>query len=128
MLQLDVTIQDERLQALIQGVADRLGHKRSAMAAIGEVVRTSIVRNFEAGGRPTPWKLSRRAENEGGQTLVKTARLKNSFTVRADEDSVSVGTNVIYARTQHFGAKRAPSERWWPRSGRIPARHLPARL
>jgi len=97
-----VGIEDARIRDMLAAIQARLGHLRPAMTIIGETVRTSIVRNFEAGGRPTPWAKSKR----GGQTLVDTARLKNSFTVRAGDDAVAVGTNVIYAGTMHYGAKQ----------------------
>lgn len=101
---MDVAIEDERIQELLTGIQDRLGHMRPGMRIIGETVRTSIVRNFEVGGRPKKWPLSKRAEEQGGQTLVDTARLKNSFTVAAGDDQVAVGTNDVRAPTLHFGA------------------------
>jgi phage virion morphogenesis protein len=78
----------------------------------------SIERNFKAQGRPTKWqKLSKKTlarrrkgqDNEGGkkkpQILIDTGRLKNSVTSNADVTSggFTIGTNVIYARRQHFG-------------------------
>jgi phage gpG-like protein len=56
---------------MLAGLADR----RPALRIVAEIVRTSVTKNFEAGGRPAKWKPSRRAEREGGQTLVKSGRL-----------------------------------------------------
>lgn len=105
-MRLDVEIEDARVRTMLDGVADRLGSMRPGLAAMGEVVRTSIERNFRAGGRPTAWKKSKRALDEGGATLVDSARLKNSLTVRASDTEVAVGTSVIYAGVMHFGAER----------------------
>lgn len=97
-----ITVEDGVVRETLDAIQRRLHDMRPAMRIIGETVRTSIVRNFEAGGRPTPWEKSKR----GGQTLVDTARLKNSLTVAAGDDAVAVGTNVVYAPTHHFGAKQ----------------------
>jgi len=97
-----VEIEDRAIREMLEAIQQRLGHMRPAMRIIGETVRTSIVRNFEVGGRPKKWEKSQR----GGQTLVDTARLKNSLTVAADDSAVAVGTNVVYAGTHQFGAKQ----------------------
>ncbi|MCL4514147.1 MAG: phage virion morphogenesis protein [Firmicutes bacterium] len=66
---------------------------------IGEAMVSSTQERFENGVGPDgkPWPPSRRAREGGGQTLVDTARLKNSITYRARPDQVAIGTNVIYA-------------------------------
>ena len=77
------------------------------MRVIGEIVRTSVIKNFEAEGRPTPWKKSKRAENKGGRTLTKSSRLMKSIikpdAVKPTAISVSIGTNVKYARIHQLG-------------------------
>lgn len=106
MIFVDLRTPDKEIGSLLDGIAARLGSKKEAMHTIGEIVRTSINRNFRAQGRPDAWKKSRRAESDGGMTLSLTGRLRNSFTVEADNDSASVGTNVAYATTLHFGAAK----------------------
>jgi phage gpG-like protein len=68
--------------------------------------------NFRAQGRPARWpglaaaiiSRRRRGKGRGGpQILVDTARLKNSIGYRLVSEGVEVGTNVKYARRQHFG-------------------------
>jgi phage virion morphogenesis protein len=73
------------------------------MRIIGEIVRTSVKKNFEAGGRPVSWKSSKAAEKEGRKTLVKTSRLMKSINARAYPDSTAVGTNVVYAAIHQKG-------------------------
>ena len=87
---ISVEIKDESILAILEAIQERLGNQRPAMTIIGETIRTSIVRNFEVGGRPKPWKASKRVDREKeskrvGMTLVDTARLKNSFTVEASK-------------------------------------------
>lgn len=70
------------------------------------LVRESIRRNFKEGGRPQKWPLSKRAEEQRGQTLIDTKVLMNSITSDATENEAVVGTNVEYAAVHNFGAKK----------------------
>lgn len=74
--------------------------------AIAEALRSNTEERFEKQQSPegTPWKRSIRAAAGGGQTLVKTAGLKNSVHARASEAGAEVGTNLKYAATHQFGA------------------------
>ncbi|BCW89963.1 hypothetical protein sos41_31310 [Alphaproteobacteria bacterium SO-S41] len=80
------------------------------MEAIGVYLVGSTVERFETETEPdgTPWMPSWRARDEGGQTLTRTGRLKQSFDSRADAVSVEWGTNVSYAAPLHFGAVIRP--------------------
>ena len=104
-MQITVGIYDQEVKKLLQSVIEHTRHPRAALAEIGEIVATSIRRNFTSGGRPK-WDKSERAKAEGGQTLIDRAILKNSFTVEAGDTSVSVGTSDKRAGTLHFGAKK----------------------
>lgn len=85
------------------------------LKAAGAVVITSVEKTFQAQGRPEKWTplsprtLQRRRKGSGksrrgARILIDTARLKNSISMRLVEGpAVEVGTNVIYARRQHFG-------------------------
>ena len=100
-----IDIQDKPVKALLTTLRQRTGNLTPAMRIIGEIVRTSVVKNFEAEGRPTPWKKSRRAIKEGGRTLTRRGRLMNSITAKAGPASVDIGTNVIYARIHNLGGE-----------------------
>jgi phage gpG-like protein len=67
----------------------------------------SIVRNFEVGGRPEKWKPSKRVLEEGGDTLVKSGRLKRSieYDIRNFKVYVGVffGPALLYGRIHNFG-------------------------
>ena len=73
---------------------------------IGATLVTSTVLRFEHERGPDgrPWIPSRRALEEGGQTLTKSARLKENFEHRATPRGVDVGTNVVYAAIHQFGS------------------------
>ena len=102
-MQLHVTVEDGEVRAMLGKLTGRMANPTPAMRVIGEVVRTSIERNFEAGGRPDKWPLSGRVKSEGGQTLTDKAILRRSFTVRAYPDRAEIGTNVKYAAIHQLG-------------------------
>lgn len=104
---IDIKVSDQGVRQLLEKIRQRLGNLKPAMSVIGQIVRTSVVKNFETGGRPR-WKPSRRAVQQGGQTLVKTGRLMRSITAKAGKDSVSIGTNVIYAAIHQLGGRTGP--------------------
>ena len=106
MIYIDIRQPDKEINILLEGIAATLKTLKPAMQIIGETVRTSIMRNFRAQGRPDAWQPSKRAVAESGQTLSLTGRLRNSFTVQADNTSAIVGTNTAYAITHHFGARK----------------------
>lgn len=66
-----------------------------------------------------PWLPSKRALEQGGQTLRNTSRLLSSLTWVALPDGVTWGTNVVYARMMHYGGKKALFPHLW---GDIPPR------
>ena len=104
-MHIKLSAEDKETVRLLGGLVQQLSNLKPAMQDIGEIVRTSVERNFAARGRPA-WKPSIRARLSGGETLSDTARLRRSFTVRATERSVAVGTNVEYAAVHQFGAKK----------------------
>lgn len=77
-------------------------------AALAQAMRTSTVERFKTNLSPDDkqWKPSIRARQEGGKTLVESARLRNSIRAKSNDGGFAVGTNVIYARRHQFGDKR----------------------
>ena len=66
-----------------------------------------------------PWLPSKRALEQGGDTLRKDGRLLASLKWVALPDGVTWGTNVIYARMMHYGGSKAMFPNLW---GDIPPR------
>lgn len=97
---IDVKIDDRELKALIAGLRGRLKNLTPAMRIIGETVRSSAVKNFEAGGRPEKWAPSKKKR---GKTLIRTGALMKSIAWRAYPDRVEVGTNLPQAALHQSG-------------------------
>ncbi|MBL4782995.1 MAG: phage virion morphogenesis protein [Porticoccaceae bacterium] len=89
------------------------------MAAIGEHVLAETLINFDREQTPKgdSWEASQRATAEGGKTLQDSRRLFQSYTYRASDERVDIGSNVIYAAIHHHGGA----------TGRNHAVTLPAR-
>jgi phage gpG-like protein len=102
-VQIRLGIQDEDLTRGLRAYQSRFGDMRPVTARIGQIVRTSAVRNFERGGRPMKWKPSLRVLRKGGKTLVLSHRLMNSITAKAYRDRAEIGTNLPYAAIQQLG-------------------------
>lgn len=95
---------------LLDQLVDKLENMTPVMATIGEIVVSQVDEAFEAGVSPSgvTWEPSRRVLEAGGQTLVDTARLRNSITRLITTDSVMIGTNVIYAAIHQLGGVIRP--------------------
>ena len=75
------------------------------MDSIGAALLGNTLDRFEQGRGPKgdAWKKSRRASQQGGQTLIDSARLRDSIVTEASAAEVTIGTNVIYAAIHQFG-------------------------
>jgi len=107
-MQITITANDTEVNKALADLSARMRNLKPVMREIGEIVRTSVERNFAAGGRPK-WGESARVKREGGQTLSLTGRLRRSFArpgaVQAGSDRVAIGTNVVYAAIHQLGGK-----------------------
>lgn len=108
---INIRYDDKEVRAMFARIQRRLGDLTPAMKVIGQIVRTSVVRNFEKGGRPK-WKpLSRvtLALRKGTKILSRRGMaggLMGSIHATPHKDRVVVGTNKIYAAVHQFGAKK----------------------
>ena len=110
-MEMRVQVDSTRLREVLAASIERCENKQQALRAVGAIVREAIRTNFREGGRPKKWDPSKRgtADSIPGKrvgTLRDTNRLMNSFTIKADQNSVVVGTNVEYAATHQYGAKK----------------------
>lgn len=103
MVAVKVTIKDIEAKTVLKNLEQRLSKPQQALKECGLVLLRSISKTFKAGGRPVRWKPSLRAIKSKGQTLVKTARLKNSITMQVLGKTMTVGTNVKYGRIHQLG-------------------------
>ena len=129
MPEIEYKVDDTELQGMLKGILSRMGNLKPAMALIGETLHTSIMENFEEGGRPKKWKkLADRTMAErvrdgtmpGGRILVRQGHangLQGSIAYTALNDRVIVHANKTYARVLHYGGKAGRN-----RKANIPAR------
>ena len=102
---------DKEVQAMFARIQRHLGDLTPAMKVIGQIVRTSVVRNFEVGGRPK-WKpLSpvTLALRRGTKVLYRQGMaggLMGSIHAKHYKNRAVIGTNKIYAAVHQFGAKK----------------------
>lgn len=77
---------------------------------IGAYLLDDVQERFRRGVGPDgrPWRPSRRAREEGGQTLVDSRLLENSISYRASPHRLDLGTNSRYARVHQFGGTIRP--------------------
>jgi len=119
---------DDDLRDLLNKVKERIGHLQPAWEVIGEIVHTSILRNFEDGGRPKAWgdlkdstKKQRAKKNKWpGQILVMSGEkdgLLSSISYDAMPEKLVLVANKKYAAIQHFGGMAGKG-----RKVKIPAR------
>lgn len=86
------------------------GDLTPVMDEIGDQLVANVLERFRRGVGPDgqAWPRSGRAEEEGGQTLVDAGRLRDSIVSEAGPSSVTVGTNVLYARIHQLGGTIRP--------------------
>ena len=128
MISIKTTIKDMEMKAALKGLSTRLTRPQKALKECGLVLLRSVAKTFKAGGRPVRWKPSNRAQFSGGKTLIDTARLMRSITMKVTGKTLTVGTNVKYAAMHQLGGKvagrtifpkRAKALRWIDRGGNV---------
>jgi len=106
-----VKIDDKKVRALLTGVLKRMGNPAPAMKIIGAIVRTSIVRNFEKGGRPTKWQAlsPETLKKKKGSAILReqgmAGGLMGSVNYKPYSNKVVISANKVYAAIHHFGGK-----------------------
>ena len=81
----------------------------------GETLISLTQERFALGKDPygVAWKQSRRARDQGGQTLRDNGVLRNSFTWEMNgKDSLIYGTNIKYAKIHQFGGEITPKRKF----------------
>lgn len=102
-----IKIDSAALNALLERALAAGSELYGLMEAMGGHLEFSTARHFEQERDPdgNPWPASLRALTESGQTLTKTARLRQSITTRVTPTSAEVGTNVVYAAIHQFSGE-----------------------
>jgi phage virion morphogenesis protein len=131
MLAIKYSIDDMEAKTAVKQLTERLSKPQQALKECGLVLLRSISKTFKAGGRPTRWKKSARAKKEeGGKTLIDTARLMRSITMDVAGNKLTVGTDVKYARIHDLGGrirKNATIKKYWRYMDKAFGKKSPAR-
>lgn len=113
MIHLRFGIEDSagKIQRLLVKYRKSIQNMEPVMHRIGEIVRASVRKNFDVGGRPEwqPLKPSTLSRRKGDAPLVVRGDhggLKGSIGFRAADTSVVVYADKVYAKTHQQGAKK----------------------
>ncbi len=103
--QITIAVDDSPTAVILGRLAQLMSDLTPAMDDIGAQIVGNTQRRFETGKGPggAAWKPSLRAIEQGGQTLRDSGRLMASLTHVAGANSVTIGTNVVYAGIHQFG-------------------------
>ena len=96
----------ETLKRRIGDMISRGENPRPLFVEISEIMHAEVDENFAAGGRDPKWKMSKRAQKEGGQTLIDHGMdggLLGSIQTFVTATSAGVATNKKYAAIHNFG-------------------------
>jgi len=129
-VEIKVEIKDEVVKSMLERIISRTRNATPVMNEIGAIVRRSIIRNFQEGGRPTRWKplavatilksirrsdftkkgkLTAQASKrlQGGVPLTDTGTLRNSISYKAYPDKVTIGpkASIPYAAIHQLGGQ-----------------------
>lgn len=108
-----VEIDDRRVQAALKRLLEAAGDLSGPMDDVGAALAERVRLTFHDGADPwgDPWAPLKpstiaRRRKRSGVPLRDTGRLMNSIGHRAGSDFVEIGTNVEYAATHQFGARK----------------------
>lgn len=117
-----IQINDDALQTRLTKVAAAMQDTTQLGHAIALSLDTVTQDNFDSEGRPKWAGLSPNyaKKRKPGKLLFQTGHLRRSITTSVTSDSVTIGTNVIYAAIHHFGGtiKHPGGTRYVIRDGR----------
>lgn len=104
-------VDTRQVSAMLGRFRKRTGNMRPALKIIGQVIRTSIIETFEAGGRPEAWEPLSEATlltKKGGAILVNqgfAGGLMGSVHEEVGDNYVMVGTDKVYGAIHQFGGQ-----------------------
>jgi len=90
----------------------KLGNTQALMESVGDALVSGTMKRFDEKKDPKgkPWKPSRRALEDGGETLTDSGRLHRSIDYAATSNKVMVGSNLAYARIHQKGGEIKPKK------------------
>ena len=133
-MQVNIKIDDKEFRKSLRRLEALMGDLTPVMHDIGEELLSNWKLHWKEEEDPyghkweklSPVTLARR-KGDRAQILRDTGRLLGSYNVKALHDSVMIGTNVVYATTHQFGAKKGQFGFGKKRKIPIPFGDIPAR-
>lgn len=120
-----IEVKDTEVINFLARIKSRIDNMRPAMDDIAGELEDNIEDNFEAEGRysivgdyiggdnkwqkhsPITEKIKeKRGKKKPFMKLQESGRLKDSIETKVEDDSVSIGTNLSYAKQHQFGAQK----------------------
>jgi phage gpG-like protein len=150
MFTVDVKVEDQEAKSLFRRLKSRMQDMTPVMKTVGEIITSSVIRNFEVGGRPQKWQklaASTIAQKGHSKPLIGATTNLMSVTYKASSDRVTIGpppAAKAYMRIHQLGGtipahtivpRRAKALRWtggdgqvhFARKVNIPEIRIPAR-
>jgi len=117
---IEIEVNDKKVISALNKLQKKAGDLTPILDEIGDLIASEVALNFRDASDPygKPWQ---ELKHRDGKPLNDTGRLKDSITYNIFGYSVEVGTNVEYAPTHQFGAKKGQYAKGVP-WGDIPAR------
>lgn len=118
-MQIDVKIKDKEVKRLFTRLKKNVTDLRPAFREVGEIVLSSVIRNFQEGGRPDKWEPTRIRSIYEAYTgrKTKTGANRRAYTVRGrltkafERYTAGRKTLIDTARLQNSITARAQSDR-----------------
>lgn len=103
-----IKIRGDNLKKKLKEIVERANNLKEPMKKISVDMKNEVQRNIyeEHSFDDVDYKKSKRAFRDNGITLLDTGRLYKSFRYSSGSDFARVGTNVKYATTMNYGAKK----------------------
>lgn len=112
MTSFNIVLDDDQAQRALEALIANGGDLSHPMAAIAELSRSSIVRNFQAGGRYSePGSImggTKKWKEKADKTpsiLTHSTRLRDSIHPESDRDSATIAASSEYAAIHNFGGQ-----------------------
>jgi phage gpG-like protein len=102
----ELQVDNKAVLDLLGQVARRINDMTPVMRQIAATMADAVEENFARQGRPTQWKQSNRAKEQGGMTLQDRGILAASIHAFHSSNEAGVATKDKRARVLHFGAKK----------------------
>lgn len=110
---IDITIDDAELKAGLARLAAKLGNLKPFFNDVGETLLNSTRARFTSqtdpdghGWKPLSEDYRRHKQRNADKILTLSGALRGTLAKQADQDSLRIGTPLIYGAVHQFGADK----------------------